>query len=197
MANVRRVLEIVTPIETERLRLRPFVAEDLDAITPMQASTDVTRYLYWGPRTREEARAALELNAGRTVLHEEGDILSLAVVLRDGGELVGDVVFFLRSVQHRQGEIGFIFDPRHQGNGYATEAARVLLRLGFHDLDLHRIFGRLDARNGASARVLERLGMRREAHLVENEMVKGEWTDELVYALLRREWERGGVAPSV
>ena len=63
-----------------------------------------------------------------------------------------------------------------------------MLRIGFEELGLHRIAGRLDARNEASARVLERLGMRREAHLVENEFVKGEWTDELVYAMLEQEW---------
>jgi RimJ/RimL family protein N-acetyltransferase len=64
----------------------------------------------------------------------------------------------------------------------------VLLRLGFDELGLHRIVGRLDARNAASARLLQRLGMRSEAHLVENEYVKGEWTDEAVYALLASEW---------
>ena len=185
------MFEVSAPIETERLVLRPFVMDDLDAVLPMQSDESVTRYLYWGPRTEEEARAALGLNASRTTLREDGDVLSLAVVLREGGELVGDVVLFLRSVEHRQGEIGFIFDPRHHGNGYATEASRVLLRIGFEDLGLHRISGRLDARNAASARVLERLGMRREAHLVENELFKGEWSDELVYALRRRDWERG------
>jgi RimJ/RimL family protein N-acetyltransferase len=63
-----------------------------------------------------------------------------------------------------------------------------MLHLGFVDLGLHRILGRLDARNAASANVLERLGMRREAHILENEFVKGEWTDELLYAMLAREW---------
>jgi RimJ/RimL family protein N-acetyltransferase len=63
-----------------------------------------------------------------------------------------------------------------------------MLRLGFEELGLHRIMGRIDARNEPSARVLERLGMRREAHMLENEFVKGEWTDEVVYALLEHEW---------
>ena len=63
-----------------------------------------------------------------------------------------------------------------------------MLRLGFEELDLHRIVGRLDARNTASARVLERLGMRLEAHLRENEFVKGEWVSELIYAVLAGEW---------
>ena len=79
-------------------------------------------------------------------------------------------------------------DPNHHGHGYGTEGARLMLRLGFEVLGLHRIIGRCDARNTASARVMERLGMRREAHLIENEWVNGEWTDELLYAMLDHEW---------
>jgi RimJ/RimL family protein N-acetyltransferase len=89
---------------------------------------------------------------------------------------------------HRQGEIGFIFHPDHQGRGYATEAGRAVLAMAFETYGLHRVFGRLEARNRASARVLEKLGLRREAYLVENEWVKGEWQSELVYAVLAREW---------
>ena len=63
-----------------------------------------------------------------------------------------------------------------------------MLRLGFDDFGLHRVIGRIDARNTASARVLERLGMRREAHFLQNEMIKGEWTDEVVFAMLEHEW---------
>ena len=78
--------------------------------------------------------------------------------------------------------------PEHHGRGYGKEGALLLLRLGFEELRLHRIVGRCDARNAASARLMERLGMRREAHLLENEFVKGEWADELDYAMLEREW---------
>ena len=93
-----------------------------------------------------------------------------------------------RSELHRQGEIGFVLHPDHHGQGYAGEAACAMLRLGFEELGLHRIVGRCEPRNEASARLLERLGMRREAHLIENEWVKGEWQSELVYAMLDREW---------
>ncbi len=73
-----------------------------------------------------------------------------------------------------------------------------MLRLGFDDLGLHRIIGRCDARNTASARLMERLGMRREAHFRENEWFKGEWGDELIYAMLDREWsERQRNAPRI
>jgi RimJ/RimL family protein N-acetyltransferase len=63
-----------------------------------------------------------------------------------------------------------------------------MLRLGFAGLGLHRIIGRCDARNDASARLMERLGMRREAHFRENEIFKGAWGDEYVYAILAAEW---------
>ena len=80
-----------------------------------------------------------------------------------------------------------------QGRGYATEGGRAILRLAFEDLGMHRVIARLEARNEASAVACERLGMRREAHHVENEWIKGEWQSELIYAILEREWAaRGG-----
>ncbi|BDZ45666.1 hypothetical protein GCM10025866_15750 [Naasia aerilata] len=88
-------------------------------------------------------------------------------------------------------EIGYVFAPDVAGRGYATEACRPLLALAFEELGVHRVMGRLDARNGASARVLERLGMRLEAHFVEDDWFKGEWTSTLVYAMLDREWRAG------
>ncbi|GII05543.1 GNAT family N-acetyltransferase [Planobispora takensis] len=177
------------PIRTERLLLRPYTPDDLEAMYAFQSLPEVTRYLYWGPRDREQVRQALEIKLSQTQLLEEGQALALAAEVADTGEVIGDGLLFWHSRVHRSGEIGYVFHPGHHGKGYATELGRVLLRLGFEGLDLHRITGRLDARNTASARVLERLGMRREAHLVENEWVKDQWTDELVYAILRREWQ--------
>lgn len=176
------------PIVTERLLLRPFGPADLDALHAIQSRSDVTRFLYWEARSREEVQAELDVRARRTGLEVEGDRLVLALELRDSDELIGDVNLQWLSSEHRQGEIGFVLHPDHHGRGYAAEAALVLLALGFDELGLHRIIGRCDGRNDASARLLEKLGMRQEAHLRENEIVKGEWTDELVYAMLDREW---------
>ena len=182
------------PIATERLRLRPFGPDDLDALVAIHADPEVVRYLYWDVRDRDELRGVLEEKATRSVLQRPGDALNIAAVLADTGELVGDMTLFWHSEEHRSGEVGYIFNPAYTGRGYATEAARALLRLGFEELGLHRITGRLDGRNTASARVLERLGMRREAHFVENERVKGEWTDEVVYAMLDGEWRAAQAA---
>jgi RimJ/RimL family protein N-acetyltransferase len=178
------------PIETERLSLRAFEPGDLDALLAMRSSPSVVRWLYWGPQTEAEVRATLEQKVAARSLRAEGDVLALAGILPATGELVADVILHWISQEHLTAEIGFIVQPSHQGRGYATEAARPLLRVGFEDVGLHRIVGRTEARNTGSARVLEKLGMRLEAHLVENEWVKGEWQSELVYAILDREWRR-------
>jgi RimJ/RimL family protein N-acetyltransferase len=176
------------PIETERLLLRPLETGDLDAMHAIQSLPEVSRYLYWEPRSRAEVEEFIASSSAS--LEEEGDKLRLAVVLRESGAVIGDVVLVWVSREHKQGEIGFGFDPAHQGKGYATEAAVEILRLGFEGAHLHRIVGRCDDRNEASTRVMERLGMRREAHLLENEFVKGEWQGEIVYAMLASEWPK-------
>jgi RimJ/RimL family protein N-acetyltransferase len=171
------------PLETERLVLRPFAEDDFDALYEMRSDAGVSRYLYTEPQSEEQTRELLQVKIAAASVSDEGKWLSAAATLRDTGEFVADVALRWLSVEHRQGELGYIVHPGHQGRGYATEAARPLLAFGFETLGLHRIIGRLDARNAASVRVLEKLGMRREAHFVENEWVKGEWTSELVYAV--------------
>jgi RimJ/RimL family protein N-acetyltransferase len=175
-------------LESERLLLRPFVSDDLAALHAIQSREDVTRWLYWGPRDEDEVRAGLARKIERTTFESDRDLLSFAIVLKQSGELIGEATLFLLSAQHRQGEVGFIIHPDEGGRGYATEAGRLLLELAFGRFGMHRVIGRLEPRNTGSARVLEKLGMRKEAHLVENEFVKGEWQSEAIYALLEREW---------
>jgi RimJ/RimL family protein N-acetyltransferase len=177
------------PIETARLTLRPFRADDLDGFFAIRSRPDVARFVYWEPSDRERLQETLKIKISQSVLDGEGQALTLAVVWRERGVLVGEVNLQWLSREHRGGEIGYAFHPDYHGRGFATEAAEVMLRLGFADLGLHRIVGRLDARNEASAKVLTRLGMRHEALLVQNEFVKGEWTDEAGYAILDHEWK--------
>jgi RimJ/RimL family protein N-acetyltransferase len=182
------VLRPAYPLETARLVLRPFSPGDLEELYAFHSLPEVARFLYWEPRDLGQVREALDAKLRQTVLEDEGQGLALAVVLREVGVLVGEVNLQWLSRRHRQGEIGFVFHPGYQGRGLATEAAEVMLRLGFEGLGLHRVIGRCDALNLASARLMERLGMRREAHFVHNEIFKGSWGDELVYAMLEDEW---------
>jgi RimJ/RimL family protein N-acetyltransferase len=176
------------PIKTERLVLRPYEPDDFDGALSYWSDPEVTRFLYLDAFTTETFAERLGVLMGRTELNDEGDVMTLAIVPDDVGQVVGDVTLFWRSVEHQAGEIGFILHPDHRGKGYAHEASIPLLEMGFGAMKLHRMTGRLDGRNAASGKVLSGLGMRQEAHLVENEWVKGEWTDEIVYAMLRDEW---------
>ena len=175
---------ISSPLHTRRLVLRPFESADLEELGRLQRAPGIARYLYWDYPDDAELNARLERRLGDTVAEVDGDRLSWAVSTRDSDRLVADVTMVLVSVEHAQLEIGYTVHPDHHGLGYATEAARMLVALGFDALGAHRIVGRIDARNDASAKVLERAGMRREAHLRENEFVKGEWTDEVIYAVV-------------
>lgn len=185
---IAAVLRIEAPIETERLRLRPFTKDDFDGLFAIQSRPEVTPYLYWDARTREEVEPALAKLITANAIEGDEESISLAVERREDGMLVGYLSIWLRSAEHHQVEIGFVFHPDEQGKGYATEACRELLVLAFERLGAHRVFGRTDARNEGSARLMRRLGMREEAHFREAEIFKGEWGDELVFAILDREW---------
>ena len=180
------------PLETARLQLRPFSPGDLEGLYAFHSLAEVARFLYWEARDLEQVRRVLDAKTRQTVL-EDGQVLARAVVLRDTGVVVGEVSLQWLSRRHRQGEIGFVFHPGYQGRGLATEAAEVVLGLGFDGLGLHRVIGRCDALNLPSARLMERLGLHCEAHFVHNEIFKGSWGDELVNALLEDEW-RGRVS---
>src|SRR5688500_17060429 len=156
----------------------------------------MVRWLYEdAARTLEEDRPWLEGRIRRVRFGLTGDGLGFAAALRDG-TVIGDLSLTLSSAEHRQGEIGFLVHPDHQGRGYATDAARALRDLAFETFALHRVVRRLEARTAASPRVLAQLGMGGEAQRVENELVKGEWQSELVYAALRASRGGGSTPPS-
>jgi RimJ/RimL family protein N-acetyltransferase len=178
----------VSVVETERLFLRPFTPADLPALYAYQSREDVTRYLLWDARTEDQVRAGLEKKIAATAIVSEGDFLALAVELKETGAVIGDFTLGLLSYEQAGGELGYIIHPDHHGRGYATEGGRAMLSIAFDDLGLHRVIGGIEPRNVASARVLEKLGMRCEAHFVENEYIKGEWQSEVVYAILDHEW---------
>lgn len=175
--------------ETGRMHLRPYGPEDLDAFADIHRRDDVTRFLPWPSRDADTARAALDRHQ-RMRMQKEGEGVTFAGIDKETGRLVGEFVLILRSIEHRGGEVGYLLHPDFWGRGLATEGAAAMLQLGFDVLGWRRIIARIDARNTASAAVLGRLGMRHEAHLVQNELFKGEWADEDDYAMLADEWAK-------
>jgi RimJ/RimL family protein N-acetyltransferase len=186
------MLEPSYPFRTERMTLRPYEMGDLAALHDLFGREDVSRYLIWDPMDIDQARAKLEQRVRQTHIEADGDALLLAAVDGGTGRMIGEFMLRLTSAQSRQGEIGWSIHPDVQGRGLATDGAREMLRLGFNALGLHRIVAACDPRNVASIRVMERLGMRREAQFVENEFLKGEWIGEIVCAMLEAEWRALG-----
>jgi len=172
-------------VRTERLVLRPMTSADVDEIHAYQSREDVCRYLPFAPRTHAEVAAKVEQFATALTLGGDGDYWQLAVERE--GRVIGDLYFALKSTASAGGEIGWTLHPDHFGRGYMTEAASALLAIVFGEIGLHRVQAVLDPRNTASAALCRRLGMRAEAHFVEDLWFKGEWGDTAVYALLDRE----------
>lgn len=179
---------LLRTIETPRLLLRNFQATDLDRLAAILADESVNRYLYTLPRSRDEAETGLAQRMTLGSDDDEDQLLRVAVELTESHLLIGDFMLHWRRDDHRQGEFGGSLHPRYHGQGFAPEIYSALLEVAFEQHNLHRVFARCDARNTASVRSLEKAGLRHEAHFVENEFVKGEWTDEIVLAILQREW---------
>jgi RimJ/RimL family protein N-acetyltransferase len=176
------------PIATARLLLRPLTSQDIPDLLAYRSDPQVCRYLPFEPMTREVLAARVAGDLGRSELSAEGQAMTLGAERVSDGRVIGDVVLFFHSERHAGGEIGYAFHPDVAGQGFASEACAAVLGLAYEELGLHRVVANMDARNHASGRLAERLGMRQEAHHVSSEMFKGEWADLLVYALLDHEW---------
>jgi len=180
------------PIETDRLTLRLMTLRDIDAVHAYQSLEDVARYQLFEPRDRSTVASKIAAWSEATTLEHTDDYLQLAVVRRHDDLLVGDLYFSLKSLENSTAEVGWSFNPEFSGNGYATEGALALLSLAFDTMELHRVMAELDPRNERSVKLCLRLGMRHEAHFVEDMMFKGQWADTGVYAVLGREWRDSG-----
>ena len=176
------------PLDTARLQLRRFQPRDLAAYAGYHCRDDVYRYLYQPAPDQDAVRDQFTALLAAP-FHQDGDSLHLCVTRRKDEQVLGEVLLKIGSLSALQLEVGYIFDPAASGQGYATEAVRAMLQLGFEKLGAHRIFARLDALNLGSIGIVERLHFRREAHLIQNDCFQGVWGDELIYAMLRSEWE--------
>jgi ribosomal-protein-alanine N-acetyltransferase len=184
-------MSLPTPtLETARLRLRPFTSADADALFALHSNAHVLRY--WdAPPWTEPARAARFIAACRQ-LAEDGTGARVAIDRAADGAFLGWCALVRWNPEHRSAAMGYCLEDAAWGQGYATEAARALLRWAFGTLDLNRVQAETDTRNAASARVLEKLGFVREGTLREDCVVDGEVSDSWVYGLLRREWRPSG-----
>jgi ribosomal-protein-alanine N-acetyltransferase len=174
-------------LTTERLLLREFVEADWRSVLAYQVDPLYLRYTPWSQRTETDVH-----NFVWMFLHWQEERprrkFQLAITLRSNGQFIGNCGIRGTPNKTWEAEIGYELDSHYWGQGYATEAAQALLAFGFNELRLHRIWAYCIADNVASSHVLEKIGMRFEGRLYENEWMKERWWDTLNYAILDREW---------
>jgi RimJ/RimL family protein N-acetyltransferase len=183
---VQSVAGPVLPIKTERLILRAHRPDDLEPLLGYYSLPEVARYIPWQPWSREDAEEHLNRRLKRHGI--DGKDSALGLVAELDGRVIGDVVLWPADETLARGEMGWAFHPAVAGRGYATEAVWALIRIAFETYGMRRVVAQLDSRNVASAKLCERVGMTREAHLRQDCWAKGEWTDNIVYGLLATEW---------
>ncbi len=182
-----------TLLDSERLVLRRFNDADLAPYLAYLNDPLVARYQSWESYTEQAAQAAIDKQKGLDP-GVPGKWFTFALELKETGALIGHVALSVREGARQQAEIGFTLARSFHGKGLGLEAARRVLHYAFTELELHRVVAITDCENASSVALLERLGMRREGHFIQNIWFKGKWGDEYQYAILRDEWlqQRGG-----
>lgn len=171
------------------MTLRPIAPEDFDDIHAYMGRDDVATWLLEDAYSVQKSTEVHPSYCQRVRFDDDGDTILLAIELDH--RVVGDLDFTARSMHDGLVEIGWRVHPDHQGRSLATEAATLLLDLAFHEIGAHRAVASLDVRHLASVGVCERLGIRREAHHVQDLWFKGGWADTYVYAALASQsWAR-------
>jgi len=181
------------PLETPRLRLRPFRREDHDAIHAYGSDPEVSRYMEWGPNTLEDTAEFLDRQLAAQIEGSRTDA-SLAVELKETEAVIGAIRLWVVDEANGTAEIGYSLGRTSWRKGLATEAARAMLSAGFGRLGLHRVVATCDVRNVGSWGVMEKLGMRREGAFLQDRMIKGAWRDTYLYAVLAEDYWAGAGA---
>lgn len=170
------------PIQTERLSLRPHQMQDAEPLHRIYSNPQVAQFLLDEPWTREDADAKVAERLPKTDLNGESG--ALALVIEHEGTAIGDVALWLTDREHLLAEIGWVLAPGFGGRGFAAEAAQAVLDLALDHYRVHRVAAQMDARNTASAKLANKIGMTREAHLRADWWSKGEWTDTVIFGML-------------
>lgn len=176
----------LTSLETKRLVLRKYREDDFQAVHEYGSDPEVTRFVPFGPNTLEDTQGFMDRTLS-SYSDPDSKELKWAITLNDTGQLIGGGG--IRIGKEENASIGYVLNRRFWGKGYATETANALLTFGFTRLNLHRMVATCDPENWASAHVMEKIGMRREGHFMEDVQIRGEWRNSYLYAILEKEWK--------
>jgi len=177
-------------IISDRLLVRPIHMNDAPAVFLYRSDSTVNKYQGWIPESVSDVNDFI-CNRVASEINMPGTWFQFVITIQDSGELIGDIGVHFSADNDFQVELGITLGEEHQGNGYATEALNEIITYLFNQLGKRRITASIDPRNSPSVALFERLGLRKEAHFRESLFMNGEWVDDLVYAMLRDEWNTG------
>jgi [ribosomal protein S5]-alanine N-acetyltransferase len=174
-------------LTTSRLLVRSVRESDFEGIHVYASDAEVTRFMLWGPNTEQQTRDFIAHARSAAEADARTDWV-FAIVQRDADRLIGTGGFGLASADRTEASLGYCLCREAWGQGYATEAAHAMVDYAFREIGMHRVFAMCHPENRAAARVMEKLGMRYEGRMREVRLVRGNWWDFLVYAVLEHEF---------
>lgn len=175
-------------IITNRLILRPFNKGDFSDVHQYSTDEEVCRFMPWGPNSYKDSKKFLS-RAIRNRKKSDNDFVGEhAIILKENNELLGGCGLYVESKKDKEYMIGYCLKRSAWGKGYATELSFALCFLAFKRLDAHRVIATCDTQNTSSFHVMEKLGMKREGFFKERCIIKEEWRDEYLYAILKDDW---------
>ena len=175
------------PIQTPRLILRPFKESDLEPFHAYRSDPEIEKYQGWGEYTLEHAQKFIDAEI-KSSPGDDGESAQIAIELKESGEMIGDLHLHIPEDEPDQAVLGYSIATEHQGHGYASEALTALLDYVFGTLNKRRVTAGADAENATSIALMERVGMRKEAHFIQSEWFREKYADEVRYAILKSEW---------
>ena len=182
MKKMERRIKLIT----KQLTLRPVEEKDAKAIFNYRSDSIMNQYQGWIPKSLDDVHKFINKVSQKIDIVDTW--FQFVIIKNNSNEIIGDVGIHFLDTESKQAEIGCTLDKNYHGKGYAAEVLKATINYLFEKLNKHRIIGSIDPQNLKSIRLVERLGFRKEAHFKESILINGEWVDDLVYAILKNEW---------
>ncbi|UTW65490.1 GNAT family N-acetyltransferase [bacterium SCSIO 12643] len=175
-------------ITTKRTVLRKMIPNDAESVFRYRSDKTTNKYQGFIPETVEEVQNFISKIPEH--INEPETWFQMVIIEIDSQRIIGDIGLHFYGNENKQVEIGCTLDKEYQNKGYASESLTSIMEYLFIELDKHRITGSIDPQNTNSAKLMERLGFRKEAHFLESLYIDGKWVDDIIYAYLKKHWKR-------
>lgn len=173
-------------IETSRLIIKPISNEDKNAVFEYRSDAETNKYQGWIPKTIDDVVTFINKTTKQINLPETW--LQLVIQEKETLKIIGDIGIHFFGKENKQVEIGCTLHKKFQHKGYATESLKRVIEYLFNELEKHRIITSIDPENVNSIELVKRIGFRKEAHFVESLYINGKWVDDVIFALLKKDY---------